>query len=316
MARRYIIVGAGAVGGAIGGALALARSEVVLVARGAHLDAIRSRGLSLVTPDATHLLRLPVEARVHDVAFREGDVVILATKSQDTEAALAGFTDAQIPIVCAQNGVANERFAKTRFANVYGMLVFAPLQHLEPGIVSIHAAPRFGGLDVGRHPSGDDALATEIAGELSAAGFDVRVRADIQRWKYGKLLSNLGNAMEAIGGRAAMTPERIAQVNEEAEACLRAAKIEHASLAEVFERFANIHEVGARGGGSTWQSLSRGLPLETDLLNGEIVRLGALHGIATPLNAALIGLARRAMNEHWKPGENADAITPIFRAGT
>jgi 2-dehydropantoate 2-reductase len=54
-----------------------------------------------------------------------------------------------------------------------------------------------GVLDVGRHPGGPDALATAVAGDLTAAGFGSRADPAIMRWKYGKLLGNLGNAAEA-----------------------------------------------------------------------------------------------------------------------
>ena len=312
---RYVIVGAGAVGGAIGGALALTGSDVVLVARGAHLDAIRDHGLTLITPDATHRLKLRVEARAEDVTTK-GDVVIVATKSQDTESALAGLNDTAIPIVCAQNGVVNERVLLGRFANVYGMVVYAPMQHLEPGVVSIHGAPHFGGLDVGRSPNGHDAVSAELCGDLVRAGFDAREREDITRWKYGKLLTNLGGVLQAIGGSAAMKAEWVSAITNEALACFEAAKIDSASVAEVQERFAALREALHRGGGSTWQSLERGQPMETEHLNGEIVQLGIAHGVPTPLNAALVAIAERATKEKWRAGEHAADLTPLFHAAT
>lgn len=300
--QRYVIVGAGAVGGAIGGALALVGHPVVLLARGAHLEALRARGLTLVTPGGPHRIVVSVASSASDVPLDVSDVVIVATKTQDTEAALAPIRDRRVPILCAQNGIANERIAHARFDDVYGMVVFAPLAHLEPGIVSIHAAPSFGGIDLGRDPSGEDARADAIVADLVAAGFDARVRGDIARWKVGKLLSNLGNALEALGGRAALRPEWLGALSDEAEACLRAAGIDHVGVGAIFERFAGVREVGARGGGSTWQSLARGQPLETEHLNGEVVRLGAQYGVATPMNAALVALAARASAERWAPG--------------
>lgn len=300
-----MIIGAGAVGGTIGGALFIAGHEVVLVARGAHLAAIRARGLTLVTPSVTHVLRVPVVASASELAFSERDVVIVATKSEDTRAALASITDRRVPVVCAQNGVANERVAAERCERVFGAVVFAPLSHVEPGIVSVHSATTFGGLDLGRWPAGTDALAERVAIDLRAAGFDVRVRADIARWKHGKLLSNLGNVLEALGGRAAMRPDWLGAVGAEAEACLRAAGIAHASVADILERFASVREAPGRGGGSTWQSLHRGTPLETRYLNGEICELGRAHGMPTPMNDALVSLADRAMAERWTAGSRS-----------
>src|SRR5919204_4089976 len=56
---RYIVIGAGAIGGTIGGRLAQAGHEVVLVARGRHLDALRASGLELATPEGTFTLDIP-----------------------------------------------------------------------------------------------------------------------------------------------------------------------------------------------------------------------------------------------------------------
>jgi 2-dehydropantoate 2-reductase len=305
--RHYVIVGAGAVGGAIGGALALAGHHVTLIARGAHLEALRERGLTLVTPDATHVLRLDVAERAETTC----DAVIVATKSQDTGAALAPVRDRRVPIVCAQNGVANERLAAERFDHVISMVVFAPLSHLEPGIVSVHSAPHWGGIDLGLWPRGLDTRCDRLADDLGAARFDVRGRNDIARWKYGKLLTNLGNALDAMLARGTIPAPWITAIVDEARACLTAAAIEHASLADVLARFANVREVGARGGGSTWQSLARGQPLETDFLNGEIVALGRSFGIATPWNDALVALAHRAEAERWAAGSRTpEALSP------
>jgi ketopantoate reductase len=59
-------------------------------------------------------------------------------------------------------------------------------------------------------------------------------------------------------------------------------------------------------GSSTWQSLSRGVSLETDYLNGEIVLLGRLHGVATPVNAALQRASAHAAATHAPPAALGD----------
>src|SRR5258705_5929866 len=117
---RYIVIGAGAIGGTIGGRLAASGHEVVLVARGAHLDALRAKGLTLATPDGTSTLDIPAVAGPGAVDLREDDV-LLATKTQDAEPLLTewawrpvrnGTVAAhKLPVVCAQNGVASERIA-------------------------------------------------------------------------------------------------------------------------------------------------------------------------------------------------------------
>ena len=158
---RYIIIGAGAVGGTIGGCLFQGGHDVVLVARGAHLDALRSRGLTQATPLGTETLDIPAVGGPGEMTLQDGDVLVLSTKGQDTAGVLddwawqpvGGTADGPaaaeaLPIVCAQNGVANEGFALRRFRHVYGMCVWLPATHLEPGTVVSQGTPLAGLLPV------------------------------------------------------------------------------------------------------------------------------------------------------------------------
>jgi 2-dehydropantoate 2-reductase len=185
-------------------------------------------------------------------------------------------------------------------------VVYAPCQFLEPGRVSIHAEPILGRLDVGRHPEGVDEVAEGVARDLTAAGFDARAEPRILRLEHGKLLTNLGNALQALGGRAALGSPLFRALQEEAEACYRAAGIDFAPLDELRERYASVQDLPVAGvlraGGSSWQSLARGTGvIETGFLNGEIVRLGERHGVPTPYNRRLVELAERAASEGWPP---------------
>src|SRR4051794_9252169 len=85
---RFVVYGAGAVGGVIGARLHEAGRDVVLVARGAHFEAIRDRGLRLVGPDGERVHRIAAVDRIADASVRDDDVVLLVVKSQDSEAAL------------------------------------------------------------------------------------------------------------------------------------------------------------------------------------------------------------------------------------
>jgi 2-dehydropantoate 2-reductase len=61
---------------------------------------------------------------------------------------------------------------------------------------------------------------------------------------------------------------------------------------------------------SMWEDLSKGRPTEIDELNGEIVRLGAAHGVATPVNARIVALVRKAEAARaGSPGLSAAALT-------
>ncbi len=157
---RYVLYGAGAIGGAIGARLFQAGCETVLIARGAHLDAIKSNGLRIDTSAGSVTLPIPAAGHPSELRFDDGDVVLLTMKTQDTEAALVDLQTAaaglELPVICAQNGVENERLALRRFENVYGMLVILPATYLEPGIVEAPAGPVAGILDAGRYPRGAD----------------------------------------------------------------------------------------------------------------------------------------------------------------
>jgi 2-dehydropantoate 2-reductase len=294
---RFIVYGAGAVGGVVGGRLFEAGHEVVLIARGRHLQAIKDGGLTLQSPGRSARLPISAVGAPAEITFLPGDLVLFAMKTNDTEAAVAELVLAagpEIPVACLQNGVESERMAARRLANVYAVPVRLPATHMEPGIVVADSGPITGILDIGRYPRGVDALCEEAAAAFESATFSARPVATIMRDKYRKLVGmNLSNAAQAVCGPGPAIGPIVRRAQQEAEECMAAAGIDIASAEEDRERRGNLITVQPvegkpRGGSSTWQSLARGKQvLEVDYLNGEIVLLGHLHGIATPVNAAL-----------------------------
>jgi 2-dehydropantoate 2-reductase len=254
---------------------------------------------------------IPVVDHPSRVSWTEGDRLLLATKTQDTEAALdalAAVAPRGLPIFCVQNTVANEEKALRRFSDVYGVFVWCPADHLTAGVVRVWSAPKSGLLHVGRHPSGSDAIAEEVAAAFRESSFCAEAKPDILRWKYRKLLSNLGNAVDALCAPDARAREIAARAKNEASACFEAAGIRPISDEEEdaarLEREVRLQPINGmkRGGGSTWQSLERRLgTVETDYLNGEIVRLGRSCGLPTPVNAVLQELCQRAARERQPP---------------
>jgi 2-dehydropantoate 2-reductase len=308
---RVVIYGAGAIGGVIGGRLFEAGHDVTLIARGEHGQALQERGLELVSPDGAKVLPIPTVGQAEEVELRSGDVVVLAMKTQDTAAAVAqlvAHAPDDVRIVCAQNGVENERLVLRHFAHVYAMAVMCPATHLAPGRVVAHAAPVTGLLDLGCYPAGVDQSAEDIAAALGRATFVSVARPDIVRWKYRKLLTNLVNAASALCGPVDGLKPLVRLLRAEGEACVAAAGIDVATLDEDRERRGDLLQVRpvegvTRLGGSSWQSLARGLgSIETDYLNGEIVLLGRLHGVPTPANELLQRLAREAAAARRPPG--------------
>jgi 2-dehydropantoate 2-reductase len=300
---RFVVYGAGAVGGTLGARLSLAGHSVVLVARGSHLAAIQAKGLELTTREGASTVQVDA---VETPDWEEGDIVLLCMKSQDTEAALRTLPEG-VPVFCVQNGVANERMALRHFADVYGVCVMFPTSHLEPGKVVQGSWPTPGILNLGRYPSGVDSLGAAVAATFRDAGFLSEPTADIMRWKYRKLLMNVGNAIQAVCGL--MGTEEIApRVRAEGEAVLRAAGIDFASEEEDQAQRGDVLQVSdIRTGGSSWQSLARGTgSIEADYLNGEIVLLGRLAGVPTPWNEH----ARRMANLLARQGLAAGSVTP------
>jgi 2-dehydropantoate 2-reductase len=88
---RFVVYGAGAIGGVLGGRLAPHGHDVVLIARGAHHDAIRDRGLRVESPDGSVTLSIPVVDNPAALDLGTDDVVLLCMKSQDTEPALVAL---------------------------------------------------------------------------------------------------------------------------------------------------------------------------------------------------------------------------------
>jgi len=274
------------------------------------LKAIRNSGLEFRHHAGTDVVKVEAAELPGELHLTSDDIIILAMKSQHTSAALEALSNQAPPdisIVCAQNGVDNERMALRRFDNVYGMCVYLPGTHLEPGLVVAAGSPVFGVLDVGRYPTGCDETAETLAAALSSSGFWSRANEAIMRFKYAKLRINARNALDAACGREGMSSKLGQRASAEALQVFAAAGIDVATQDEEAARrdgFSTKPVAGeARSGSSSWQSLARGAgSIEADYLNGEVVMLGRLHGVATPVNETLRCLANRMAREGGEPG--------------
>jgi 2-dehydropantoate 2-reductase len=336
-APRYIIVGAGAIGGTLGGVLARAGIPVVLIARGSHAKALASGGgIVLRTPEET--CRVPVEtaSSPHDVHLTPHDVLVFATKSQQVDAALQEWTDIYVrdgdreigtagetlPVLTALNGIAAEEKALRYFRRVFGVCVWMPALHLKPGEVIVRSWPVAGQFHVARWPaslrsSDDEELLARLASTWTPAGVHIQLPPDVAPWKYNKLLSNLTNAVGALAGSNGDTAEMEAAALREGEAVLGHAGIDFVPFAVSDTARADgptprpVPGADAAKTNSTWQSLNRNTGnAETDFLNGEIVRIAHRHGTAAPVNARLTTLMREAVREGVGPGAySAAALT-------
>src|SRR5579884_836438 len=128
-APRFVVYGAGAVGGVVGARLAEHGHDVALIARGAHARAMAADGLRLESPSGSTTVHVPVHTAPAELSWSGTEVVLLAVKSQDSVAALdelMAAAPASTPVVCLQNGVFNERAALRRFPAVYGVCAMCP----------------------------------------------------------------------------------------------------------------------------------------------------------------------------------------------
>src|ERR1700760_3928883 len=222
---RFVIYGAGAIGGAVGARLHQSGHAVTLIARGAHLEAIRAGGLPFLPPAERVVLPLPAVGDPGDLEWTGDEVVLVATKSQDTLSALTALRDAAgsgVPVVCLQNGVENERVALRLMDEVYGAVVMLPAAHLEPGTIGAYGAETTGHIDVGRYPEGVGDRCREISAALAASRLDSNPAPDVMRLKYAKLLLNLTNAVNALFAPSERRSELAEQVTAEGRAPLDA----------------------------------------------------------------------------------------------
>ena len=325
--RRYVIVGAGAIGGTVGAVLTRAGVPTVLVARGRHAETLAAAGLTLRTPDGTFHTPVTAVSGAEHLRLTPDDVLVFTTKTQQLDAALQEWVDQPVhssdgvagtagdllPALTALNGVVAEEKALRYFRRVFGVCVWLPAVHLEPGEVIVRSWPVVGQCHIGRWPAqcnspADGDLLDEVNTTWSAAGIHVRVVDDAAPWKYNKLLSNLGNSVGALFADGADTTEVVAALRAEGEHVLRHAGIEfisfEVSTAARVDGPTPRPVPGSNTGASnsTWQSLSRNTGnVETDYFNGEIVRIAHQHGITAPLNAALARASRDAVRNQLGP---------------
>ena len=320
---RYVIVGAGGIGVTFAAELQRAGREVVLVSRGAQLAALRDGQLRYARPDGTRQLDVAAIGDPSEVELALGDVLVLATKTQDVEPVIAQWAPrpvrqadgtvstagASIPVLTLQNGLEAERVALRRFRTVVGGVLWLPASYVRVGEISAPGWPAVGVVWIGTYPVGAHPALAAIAADLRASNFEAQVVEDIQRWKAAKLTSSVTFALAALYPPGELRDRAAQLLREEAREILTASGLDIADTQR--ETTADTARVSVRkaynveyGGNSTWQSITRSSPLETDYLNGEIVLAARLLGRAAPVNEAVAERADRA----WRDGTEAGTL--------
>jgi 2-dehydropantoate 2-reductase len=286
---RVLVVGAGGVGGYFGAKLARAGTGVAMLARGAHLDAIRRDGLRVrSTIEGESVAHVEASDRVETAAV---DAVLLCVKSYDTESALEAIRPAVGPdtaVLSLQNGVDNEDKIDAVLGPGHALggaaYVFATIE--APGVIAHRFAGRivFGEMDGRPRPR-----ARRLHDAFAAAGVEVELSTDVRRALWEKYL-----LISAQAGMTCITrcPTRVVRetpetwamyrrIVEELSAVGRAAGV--ALAPDVVE---SIMKQAAAIGGDTYSSLHHdlvaGKRLELDALHGHAVRLGERLGVPVP----------------------------------
>jgi 2-dehydropantoate 2-reductase len=305
---KVCIVGAGAIGGMLAVKLAQTGAVVSVVARGAHLEAIRTRGLTLVEADQTeHTVHVAASSALADLG--QQDVVVLGMKAHQVAAVAPDLHHLLAPdtrVVTTQNGVPWWYFAK-----LDGPHAGQRLESVDPGgIIAAHIdvdrviaciaypAAEIAGPGVIRHIEGDrfslgeldgtrSPRLRELSGQLQAAGLRAPMSGDIRSEIWLKLWGNCSfNPISALTHATLadicndpLTERIAANVMREAQAIGDALGVRF--LVSLEKRIAGARAVGQHKT-STLQDVEAGRPLELEALVGAVIELGRITRIPTP----------------------------------
>ncbi|MFE3000436.1 2-dehydropantoate 2-reductase [Nocardia sp. NPDC059246] len=338
MSFRVTVLGAGSIGCYVGGRLAAAGAEVTFVGRPRVVEELRTFGLRLTDLDGN-------DARVEPDAFRavtepagDADLVLITVKSAATATAaaeLAGLLRSGTVVISLQNGIGNDAVIRELLPTcvvLAGMVMFNVVHH---GQGRFHRGTA-GTVDVA-----DDPVLNRFAPVFAKSGLGFERYADLLPIQWAKLLLNLNNPINALSGRplreelGARDYRRcLALAQREALDVMAAARIRPARLTPlppeimarlltvpdgVFRRVAGkVLAVDPVARSSMADDLAAGRRTEIPWLCGEIVSLGAMVGIPTPVNQKLIELVSAAENgdrRTWSGPELLEQLTDAARDG-
>ncbi|TPK78959.1 2-dehydropantoate 2-reductase [Mesorhizobium sp. B2-4-12] len=316
---KITIFGAGAIGGYLAAKLAIAgRTDLSIVARGAHLEAIEADGLRLIEDGKETVARVRAAAKAGELGVQ--DIVVLALKAHSLTPALdqiAPLLGPDTAVVTMQNGVPWWYFHKvggplegTRLnavdpggaiwqrigpERVIGSVVYPAVEVDAPGLIRHVEGKRF---SLGE-PSGERSeRVTALAQEMVKAGLQAPVRDDIRSEIWVKLWGNL-----SFNPISALTGSTLAAIvaDEGTRQLARTMMLEAQAIGESLGvRFAIDVDRRIKGAGdvgehktSMLQDLERGRPMEIDALVGAVQELGRLTGKPTPAIDGVLGLVKR-----------------------
>ena len=288
---RIAIMGAGGIGGCYGGLLARAGNDVTLIARGAHLAAIKERGLQLLQPEAD--FTVDVSATSDPSEAGSANLVIFSVKAhQNLEAVplIKPLVGGDTTILTIQNGVESA----DELGQVYGAKrvlsgsAYVLSNILSPGVIKqLSPVPK---VAFGESNGDRSQRALAILDTLSNAGIEADLSGDISKVLWSKFLYN--SPANGMASAARLSPRDFLEFPEGA-AMFRSAIQEVADVGTAFGVQFGQDDVqgamdliaarpkGARG--SMQADLEAGRPLELDAIVGSVGRIGRKLNVPTPI---------------------------------
>lgn len=316
--KRIAVLGAGLIGGYVGGRLAATGSDVTFIGRPRQMEALAAHGLTLTDLDNRRFEIAPAALKLATApeALAEADLILLAVKSPATEGAAADIANharPETPVISLQNGVSNPERLRALLPGRTILAGMVPFNVAEPAPGHLHQGTS-GAIAIEDHPAVQAYLPA-----FAASGLTVSLHRDMAAVLWAKLLINLNNAVNALSGLplAAQLAARdyrraVALCQREALALLKLAGISPAQLGPLPpQRMPMVlslpdwlfRRVSARGGAprvdrharsSMADDLAAGRKTEVDYINGEILALARRLGRQAPVNARIVDLIRAA----------------------
>lgn len=294
---KIAMMGSGGVGGFFGGRLAHAGYDVSFIARGAHLAALRERGLTIES-EAQGDIRVPkVRATDDPASLGPVDLVILSVKLWDTEAAARQIRPLLKPgtgVVSLQNGVTKDDILQRELGKglVMGGVCYVASTIAKPGVIRQTGSMQR--VVLGEYDGRKSARAAFLHEALARSGVNAELNSDVRRAIWEKYVFLVGLSATTATMRATIGPIRenpqtrgfMLDIMREAVAVGRAHGV---SLPEDYasDRLAFGDTLPADMTSSMHHDLERGNRLEVDWLSGGVVKLGGEAGVPTPANRAV-----------------------------
>ena len=326
------ILGAGSIGAYLGGRLTAAGVTTVLVARQPLVDAVTRDGMHLTSLDGFDQILPPASVHVvtNPLVLASCDFILVTVKGHDTvhvARQLPGIIRHDAIVVSFQNGVGNVEILHRALGEHAVLAGMVPFNVLRRGESHFHQGTS-GVLAIQALPDGRQAPLVEA---LEKAGLPAHAYEDMRGIQWGKLLVNLNNSINALSGlplqqQLAQRPYRkvmAACVREGLRVLKRAGikpkidvKLPPSLVPALMELPDAIFRVAAKrlvaidpnARSSMWEDLQRGRKTEVDLLNGEIVRLGAQLDVPTPINQRIVDLVKEAEHRGTAPSLAGDEL--------